>query len=271
MSAKDPRDPRPLIGRRKDESAEAHAAFLLFVSLAPEHRSGRRVHILLEMPESSVRLWRGRYQWEERIAALGGEGTETEALAAEQFATHYASKLKRPLSEYRKHLRVPYTPPPADKRAASPPPPPKAEGEEGADPPEVDEASTAKAEAAVGAGNHDRIGRLLNVAEIRILQAIAGGKVKYGIGDIEKVLRIKDRLERSRRAALLESQGTSASGGTTETLAKSERVLRAQADGGDVLAAVAEDLEELALIVSTLRDSEASNVVPLARAREGGG
>lgn len=271
MTTTDRRDPRPQIGRRKDESPEAHAAFLVFVALAPEHRSGRRVHILLELPESSVRLWRGRYQWEARIATLG-DGEETEALAAEQFATHYAAKLKRPIGEFRKHLRVAYAPPPMEKRSGAPPPAQKVEGAEGAaegtDP--LDEASTQKAEAAVGAGNVDRIGRLLNVAEIRILQAIANGKVKYGIGDIEKVLRIKERLEKSRRALLLESQGTS-SGSTAETLAKSERVQRAQADGGDVLAAVAEDLDELALIVSTLRDAEASNVVPLSRAREGGG
>lgn len=270
-------DPNAIIGQRPTETPEAHAAFLMFVMLDPAHRSNRKVHKLLGIADSSVRLYRKKHVWDERLQQLG-EGTQVELFAAGLFAGAYHERPANSITDLQRFLRVPYPKPLAVAAAV------KEEAAEARkvtrekkdrDDEEVQRvvqggADDGAAKAPDDATKDSRLSIIVNAAEIRIAQALGSGKLKVTLADAERVMRMREWLDARKRARLIETMGTS-TGSTTETVAKSERVLRAAAEGGDILGAIDADLGELQLLVSTLRDSEDSNLVLLPSAREGGG
>lgn len=89
--------------------------------------------------------------------------------------------------------------------------------------------------------------------------------------DVSTVIRGLEMLERSeaRRLSMLPSGGDDDqdAGRGGQVVPVSQRVLQAREAGGDELAAIEEDLDELVLIVRTAREHErSSNVIPLPQA-----
>lgn len=280
--------------RREGEPELAHLTFLVYVMLAPRHRSNRRAGACTSVGESTVRKWNGRWEWERRLKNAGSEGDKgATALYAEFYHSHLDAEPLRAM-ERGKITRAPY---PFDIPEASPEGtaaraqrpssaqladlrdairPPKAE------PVEPEETPTAKRAAAVAARGdvmqrpetleldaeeaEDRKAtkEILNSLQKLLREAFKDPKkVKLGVADIERMMTLRERYKASQRVEIAEGPAVA------ETVAKSERVTRAHLNRTNVLDAVLADTSELMLILTTLRDAE-SNVVPLRVIREEG-
>jgi hypothetical protein len=243
----------PTIGPRDGEKPEAHRAFILYLMLDPNHAAGGRsqnqVVRASGAPESNIRLWFKKYEWKDRCEALG---PAADALAAKYYAEHYHPKHGGRSVEIIAHrMRIQYVPPAEEKLSATA---------------KRADLATEEEKAAKG-GELDpervRLQSIIRAAKIRMSQQIARGSMRFSVSDLERLIKLEAQLNRPS----LETTGGTA---PAETLAKSERVLRAQAEGGDVLAAIEEDAQELMLILGSMRDHEEAKVVQLRTAKQPG-
>lgn len=294
MARRTPQPPPDItsdLRHRQDETIESHAAFLMWVMLAPDFRSLRRVASILHLPESSIRHYAKKREWPERFSGIVAPEQHKEATAASMFAACYARRLDvQPPDKVREFLRVPYDPdtteqapdellPPVrldvssniiDKlreagkaRQACVPPKPKTDEELVAERRAEAERELRRIREMADAGRK---------AEMAVLKRMVTDPTKMKSSDLRMAQESLERAEARARELTLELRGSATASDSPASqaseLARSDRVIRAVASNGDVLAALEEDLNELALIVSTLRGAE-SNVVPLPVRREG--
>lgn len=263
--------------KAEGEGERHHRAFLLYAMQDPNNRSLRAVCRATKASDNSVRKWREKYRWEDRMG-----DPETCRHACDLYAELYHAKSGgREIGVIRDRLGSPYVAP--DEEA-------KSELARAVDLHEqLDRESAAAAfnrkaaernkklqqvldaQLAVIGAQLAQVGREIAKAqqEGRPVELPAGMAIKPS--DVSTVIRGLEMLERSeaRRLAMLPSGGDDDQGGGQggQVVPVSQRVLQAREQGGDELAAIEDDLEELLMIVRTAREHErSSNVIPLPRA-----
>lgn len=234
------------------EDARHHRAFLLYAMQDPEKRSLRATARAVRASDNSVRKWRSRQKWEERLG-----DPEHCRHACDLYASTYHTKLGGgEVGIITERLGAEYVAPDT-----------------------VDKSQTARAvdlyeevdrKSALAAFNKEtsirnsRLRRVLNGTLARVGEGLANGKIQVRPSDLNTVVKGFELLERSeqRRLAMMPSteDGENRAGSDVAT---SQRVLQAENDDGDILGALVDDAEELLLILTTLKTHEAeSNVIP---------
>jgi len=256
-------DTSPL-ARRDKETAEAHRALLLWAMCAPDKRSKTAMSRVTGIGESSIRHYHRVQEWDARVTKVGDDaGEQAVVLYRGIYEQRYGVQAIRALRDHYRYLRAAYVLPddpasdPAPSQEPEPPPEPKfvapptrASGRTLA----KDEEARQIQEDAKAALKDRRLNSICDAAEIRLVQGLASGKVKVTLADLERILKIRVQLEKLKAPPIL---GEEEGGKARESVAKSERVQFAIANGGDVLRAILDDTEEIRLIATVLTDHEA--------------
>lgn len=241
------------LARREKESAEAHRALLLWAMCAPDKRSQTALSKVTGVGESSIRHHRKVQEWDARLKAAGDRaGEQAVQLHRELYEKRYGVQAVRALRDHYHYLAAAY-PLPGAPTADPPPevtPPPPRTGDDRKR--EAEEAKQIQ-EDAKAALKDRRLMSILDAAEIRLVQGIAKGSVRVSLADLDRIVKLRTYLEKRSAPAIVNDSGKD----PRESVAKSERVLHAIANGGDVLAAVVEDLDEIRLIATVMHDHEA--------------
>lgn len=241
------------------EDVRHHRAFLLYAMQRPDDRSLRAVARALSASDNSIRKWRDKEGWDDRLG-----DPESCRHAVDLYAQLYHTKLGgREVSVIAERLGSPYVAP--DEKS-------KSEVARAVDLYEqVDRESAVAALQQDTAKRNDRLKKVLDGTLARVGQGLASGEIKPRPSDIGVVVRGYELIEQSeaRRLAMLPSTEDGKQRGGE--LAVSQRVLQAEQNGGDVIGALIEDAEELLLILRTLQTHEAaSNVIPFKAAKRAG-
>lgn len=261
-----PDDVKPPLARRPDENERAHRAMLVWAMLAPEHRSQRATSIAMGCSDNAIRKWRVKHEWDQRVPdPETNVGACADAVAV--FRGLYHARLGgEQVNVIRERLGAPYPDLPDAEKSVI------ARGIDLYD--KVEREAERKRYNDETRDRNKRVKMVLDATMVRLGQALTRDDVKVTVRDLPHVLRGYELLEGSevRRLMMLpdpaEEDTESSSKG--EPLATSQRVLQAKSSGGDVLAAMIEDAEELVVILRTLREHETSSnmsgkVVPLRR------
>lgn len=242
---------RESMRRQRDQNERHHRSFLLYAMQHPDHRSLRAVANAMRASDNSIRKWRGREKWEERL-------TDPEHCqhACDAYATLYHSVLGgKDVEIIRERLGGTYVQP--------------EEGEKNELARAVDMYEQHDREAAAmmysteARRRNESLRGVLEGVLAKVGEGIADQSIKPKASDISTVIRGFESLDRSevRRLQMLPSSDDGEKGGG-DVMATSQRVLQAQASGGDILHALEEDAEELLLVIRTMRThEEESNVV----------
>lgn len=263
--------------RRKaeGEGERHHRAFLLYAMQDPP-RSLRAVSRATKASDNSVRKWRTKYEWEDRLG-----DPETCRHACDLYASLYHTKSGgREVEVIKERLGAPYVPPGTDQMTET------ARAIDLHD--QIDRESAAAAYSRKAADRARKLQQVLD-AQLAVIgaqvaqigQAIAKAQrekaplelppgMSLKPSDIGIVIRGLEMIEKSeaRRLAMLPTGEDDGQGGGqgSQVVPVSQRVLQARESGGDELAAMEEDLTELLSIVRTAREHErSSNVIPLPR------
>ena len=242
---------RESMKRQRGQNERHHRSFLLYAMQAPERRSLRAVATAMRASDNSIRKWRGKEAWEERL-------TDPEHCqhACDAYATLYHTVLGgKDVEIIRERLGGSYTPPAEDE---------KNELARAVDLYEqTDREAAAKIYQSEARRRNESLRQVLETTLTKVAEGLTGGDIKPKPSDISTVIRGFDMLDRSevRRLQMMPSADDGESGGG-DAMATSQRVLQAQTNGGDLLGALEEDAEELLLIIRTMRTHEQeSNVV----------
>lgn len=236
------------------EHREAHRAFLLWLMQDPGQRSARGTARAIGFSEAMVRRWMVEKKWMDRASAIGAGG---DSMAARYYAQHYHGiKASKEVGVIQSRMQVQYLPPDAAAPglASGPPmapPPPMSEKAKAVQLHETDAAEDKNVR------RKRQLHQILDATTARVGEALLSGKLKPSVQDLLVVSRLRKELEVGALPV-----------GTSNPMASSVRVEQATAKGGDVLAALADDHEELGLILGILATAtEASNVVPFPGGR----
>jgi len=249
--------------RREEEDERHHRAFLLYAMQGEEDRSLRAVARALGASDNSVRKWRTKHGWHDRM-----RDPEVCRHACDLYAQTYHAKLGgRDVAIIRERLGAEYIEPGAEHKSEV------ARSIDLYDRVEREEALAAFDKAAQT--RSQKLRTVLDATLGRVAKGLAEGDIVPTTSAIGQVIRGYKLLEESeaRRLAMLPSADDEEGAGPRgENVATSQRVLQAQASGGDVLDALLEDAEELTLLLRTLRTHEReSNLVRLDSRREASG
>lgn len=244
--------------QRPEEMPERHhRAFLLYAMQDPDaekaskRRSLRAVARALNASDNSVRKWRDKEGWEDRLG-----DPEHSRHAGDLYAKLYHSKLGgREVAVLKERLIVPYQPPGEEQ---------KTELAKSVDLYEqVDRETAQQLFNKESTKRNQRLKQVLDGVLVRVGLGLKSGEIKPKPSDIGTVIRGVELLERSeaRRLAMMPSSEDS---DRADPVATSQRVLQAEANGSDVLEAMVEDTQELLLILKTLQTHRTeSNVIPM--------
>lgn len=243
--------------RREGEDERHHRAFLLYAMQSEENRSLRATARALGASDNSVRKWRKKHDWHDRM-------TDPEHCrhACDLYASTYHAKLGgRDVAIIQERLGAPYVAPGEEEKSEI------ARSVDLYDRVDREEAAAAFDKAA--RSRNDRLRTVLDATLGRVAKGLTDGEIKPRPSDLGTVIRGYKLLEESeaRRLNMLPSADDEENGGGQgENVATSQRVLQAQANGEDVLDALHEDAEELVLLLGALRTHEReSNLVPFRR------
>jgi len=250
------------LARAGGETHEQHRGFLLYAAQDPDKRSRRQVARAMGRDESSVRYWAGRNQWEERLQAAG-PGGQSQALAR-YFALQNWSRLE--IEAVRARISLPLVA--DDPQAPTPPPESVVEGRHdarlGGTPRAGTEAQRGHPSAAQRAATSpdaetqllQRAASLLDGTLARFSQAlVSSNPPKVAPRDVPALLEARRKIGRD----LAAREAGESTGGERVEVHESYRVRQARADGGDVLAAAAEDARDLAAIFAAMSRQEQSD------------
>lgn len=220
----------PLVQRDR-ESERAHRAFLLWAMQAPGRRNLSAAARAVGRSEATAREWRRRWEWSERVSALG-EANDVAATAA--YREWYYPKWKlREVVEVEDFLAAPFRP------------------EAVVAPSVVAEVRQAirgdgKREREIEARRQSRRRHraLVDGALGLVAKRVAAGEVKVSLRDIPTLLDLRERLD--------DGDHGSGSGGV---VIESVRVRVARESGGDLVAALYEDAVELVAILGAIRSA----------------
>ena len=220
----------PLVQRER-ESERAHRSFLLWAMQAPESRNLSAAARAVGRSEATAREWRRRWEWTERVEALG-EASDVAAVAA--YREWYYPKWKlREVVEVEDFLAAPFRP---DAVVA---------------PSVVSEVRAAirgdgKREAEVEARRKARRRHraLVDGALGLVAKRVAAGEVRVSLRDIPTLLDLRERLD----------DGVPG-GGSGGVVVESVRVRLARERGEDLVGALYEDAVELVAILGAIRSA----------------
>ena len=222
---------RSMLDQREGESEKCHRAFLLFVMQDPDRRNLSATGRAVGRAESTVRSWRSRWSWPERIEALG---STSDVLATAAYREWYYPKFRlREIVEIEEYLSAPFSP-----EAAVP----KSVAQEVRSAVRGDSGREAKREAARQARRRHLA--LVDGALGLVARRVANGEVRVNLRDIPVLLDLRDRLE----------EPTAAQSGSG-VIIESVRVKVARETGADVIAAMHEDAQELTAILGAIRSA----------------
>lgn len=231
------------------EHEKAHRAFLLWMMQDPGKRSIRAAAHAVGYSDAMLRKWAVLHKWAEREMAIGAGA---DALAARYYSTHYhhVRKGKEVDQFVQGRMAIQYLGPDASAPGLASGPPLAVP---------VPMSSKSRAIELHGDIHEDRVVKrkkqlhmVLDAAVVRIQESITKNKMRYSVSDLVTVTKLRRELEAGSMGAQ-----------TSNPMATSIRVEKAAAEGGDILAALAEDHDELGLILATLATAtEASNVLP---------
>jgi len=234
------------LARRKGETADAHRGFLLWMMQAPARRSKRATAKAVGKSEAAARLWHRDNQWQARAEAVGLGG---ETLAARAYAVLYhPSKGPGEVTKILHLMTVEYVGP----SGTTAPPPPKL-----TIPVRKREERRQATEEEAGVLRRRRLELILDAAEGRLAEQLKNDKTKVAIADLVTIVRLRRELGDGPTAAQMR-----------DPLATSIRVEEALRSGQDPMDAMQADLDEMGLILATLRNhQQESNVLPFPGGR----
>lgn len=221
--------------QKPQESREAHAAFLVFCALPELHRKATLVSELMGVSYHVTKTQRTKNHWNKRVVPIEKAGIAGEQEALFLFAERYHNLHNGYIQqEIRQYLRVPYPDAGLDVDHAR-----KArEAEEARRKQEALEAEKKAKE--------QRLSNIFEQAEIQLEEKLLKKQKDVSISDLERIERMREREHQRRK----EEQILSAA--PRETVAQSDRVLRAKSRGEPILPALQEDMQELQLILDAL-------------------
>ena len=223
-------DASPL-ARISREGERAHRAFLLYAMQDPDSRNLSAAGRGVSRAESTVREWRRRWKWADRIDRLG---TASDVKAATAYREQYYPTYKlREIVEVEDHMSAPFRPDAVVSPTVAAEVKQAVRGDSGAQ-----RAAEARKK------NQRRHLALVDGALGLVAKRVAAGEVKVTLRDITTLLDLRDRLEDP-------TGGQSGSGVVIESV----RVKLARQSGGDVVEALHEDALELAAILGAIRSS----------------
>lgn len=256
---KPPRKGDATLERWAGERELVHRALLLLAMQGPLDRSNRTTARAISRSEACIRNWRKGYEWDKRIAAYGDEADEValqmyrRLYAADYGAAeliHVAKRVVRPLGgggvldEAAKAQRDAVANVSKTLSGA------------------VHEVETATAQALA---DHRRDVRQDAERHIKLVDASLGliarklkeGEIRVSVRDIPTLLECRQRLTDVVSGAHHEAAAQ---------VVESARLRHAKATGGDVLAALYEDVQELDVLLSAMITSKGADLHALAEA-----
>lgn len=227
----------PVLRRRERETEVGHRAFLLWAMQDPERRSVRACGRAVARSEACLREWRGKHEWDARVASLGSLVTVKASVAYRLL--YYGEMRLREIVEVESLLPSPFLP-------DTPIPPGATLGEQ------VSEAVRPRARDEDARKQREEEQRKRHLALVDgaiglVAKRIAAGEVKVSLRDVPLLLDLRARMVTE---ALAPGQG-----GAVPVVVESVRVRYARESGGDVLAAMHDDALELATILGALRSA----------------
>jgi hypothetical protein len=227
-------------GRRDGERPEWHRALLLYASQDPDKRSVRAVARAVVRDESTVRGWRRRWDWDERIKQVGPAG---QSLAIAVYRRRYLpARGSLELEVLRPQISLRLTP---DEPATPQPLESVSDGS-------TDVRTGNKTPGASGRndGRIKEINKRIVLADAMLAtfaKQLASGDVNLKPADLPMLSAFRD--DQSRKREML-------SGGAGPVpqmeIPESFRVKHARAGGGDVLGAIRDDAQDLALVLTAI-------------------
>ena len=239
--------------KQKGEKPEHHRAILLYVMQDPggKGRSLRAVARALSRSDGSIRAWRNRFKWEERIAALQGDAAHD---AAHLYRTLYFGKHGvTEIAAVEHNLPRPF-PTASDAIPEAVAEPAQQEQMRRL---QAEEKKGAAARAAAKARDEqirDRLFKLIEAYTGYFAQQMKEKKIRPRLADLEIIDRLLDRLESIRQPVQIEKPAEPGRSAPVETA----RMRIARESGGDLLDALHDDAAEVLLILATLRDNRAA-------------
>lgn len=232
------------LARREDEDREWHRALLFYAVQDPDNRALRAVARAIGRAQSTVQYRHDKHHWAERIEA-SGPAVQVRALGIYQelyLSDHKASRDAWLVIAPRVTVNLPWTQE-EENRAARPK---RLTGASQTDP-----ESPRKSEA-------DKLARDVTIVDLTIhefAKQLKGGKVRVSARDVVHLIAIRRNLREEMERL---EHGEAVVSGVAIDVPESYRVRRARATGTDVIAALREDAEDLAL---TLRAISNQHVV----------
>jgi hypothetical protein len=237
---------------RKGEKSFMHRAFMLWAMQDERCRSGHSVANAMSRGESTVRGWKKKYDWEERVDEAG---PAVQQQAIQRYRTRYMHRYgNRELMHVEKRMSVPVLPDePAPTEDGD------SEGQKLADQHALDRDENRRA-----ASRHLKI---VDAAIGTIIGPLKEGKLKLTLRDLPHFIKLRQEMaDRLAPPVTKDARGV---------LIESARVQIAKASGGDVVEAMYEDAQELVAILGAMsaknQPSQAGEVIELDAASGGSG
>jgi hypothetical protein len=248
------------LDRWPGERRDRHRALLLWAMQGPMDRSNRAVARALGVSDGSVRNWRRSSCWDARLEAHGDDGDQDalDRYRAEYMADfgrlempHVAGNVVRPLGAVDLRDPAAQASHQARQRVAQALPAAQAEAEQATAQAVADHRRDTRQDA-------DRHIKLVDASLGLIARKLRADEVRVGVRDIPVLLDCRERL-----VAVV--NGTHHDG-ARGALVESARVKHARETGGDVVAAMHEDAQELVAILGALRATDQVDLHALAQA-----
>lgn len=231
----------PMDGEAQVMGGAAYRAFLLYGMMDPNNRSQRAVARTVGVSEGTVRNWRERFAWKARTSRDDAE----RICAAHYWRKYNDTHADAEVRQIAKDMRVPYIQPVVDR--------PRVVFDSGQQVEDVVNIAR-EAEAAKSTKRRELLSRLADRMMLGIAEDVKNGKIRYSVGDLEKLLRVTHMLQ----GLSPEGEEHGAARGRTAGMIlehlESVRVklARATGDRDTLLRAALEDAEEQALILRHL-------------------
>jgi hypothetical protein len=233
--------------RLKDEPIESHAYFLIYCSMPSRQRRRRPLGRLIGKTENQLKHMAELYDWNNRSAVVTTFSRDGEQAAVNMFAELYHNRWN---GKYREILKeVTYAKYPQEEMVA------KFARER-----EQNQAIQQGQRLTVEEKQETQLEDMLQSAINKLEADLKHARKTVNVGDIERLIDMRTKIRERKRVEKLMSSAP------RETVAQSDRVLRAKNQGLPLLPAFREDLSELQNIVTALeQQDEHPEVFPLRR------
>jgi hypothetical protein len=245
--------------RRPDESDRHHRAFLLYAMQDPRsapllkvggQRSFKQASRAVGCSASTIQEWGRRFDWLARTAA---DGIDAQAIRAyrELYYPKYRSRELAIVERFMSVSLLPDDPPPSER--------PSERDEASRQAEVIDAKSSGAADQRGVEKSSDRerkmLGGMVTMTDGLIMRGFrrlsdldAEGKLTIGLKDLPNLIRMRSILTER-----IDATEQPTGGQIVQRPAESRRVRDARENGGDVLAAIAIDLDELRVVIDGIR------------------